>query len=163
DRGALPLPHGLLPGEVRLRGGDGRTAVPDHLRLHAGAEDPLRQGRGGRVTTAAQPLVPPRALEERARRIVVYSLLLAISALYFVPFLWSLSTSFKTLPDTAYFSLLPHHWLTVGYHDVLTKYDFKRYMLNSAFLAAVITASTVFLPALGGYAFARLRFPGPEV
>ena len=50
-----------------------------------------------------------------------------------------------------------------GYHDVLTKYDFKRYMLNSAFLAAVITASNVFLAGLGGYAFARLRFPGREV
>jgi multiple sugar transport system permease protein len=115
------------------------------------------------MTVAAEPLVPPRTVGERSRRLLVYSLLLAISALYFIPFLWSVSTSFKTLPDTAYFSLLPHHWVTVGYHDVLTKYDFKRYMLNSAFLAAVITASNVFLAGLGGYAFARLRFPGREL
>ena len=115
------------------------------------------------MTAAAEPFVPPRTVQERSRRVLVYSLLLGISALYFVPFLWSVSTSFKTLPDTAYFSLLPHHWVTTGYHDVLTKYDFKRYMLNSAFLAAVITASNVFLAGLGGYAFARLRFPGREV
>lgn len=115
------------------------------------------------MTTAAEPFVPPRTVQERSRRVFIYALLLGISALYFVPFLWSVSTSFKTLPDTAYFSLLPHHWVTTGYHDVLTKYDFKRYMLNSAFLAAVITASNVFLAGLGGYAFARLRFPGREV
>jgi multiple sugar transport system permease protein len=112
---------------------------------------------------ASESFIPSRPLSERAMRVGVYVLLLAISALYFVPFLWSLSTSFKTLPDTAYFSLLPHHWVTSAYHDVLTKYDFKRYMLNSAFLAAVITASNVFLAGLGGYAFARLRFPGREV
>ncbi len=112
---------------------------------------------------AADPYVPPRPLAERATRVAVYVLLLGISLLYFVPFLWSLSTSFKSLPETAYFSLLPHHWVTSAYRAVLSQYDFTRYFENSAFLAATITASNVFLAGLGGYAFARLRFPGREV
>ena len=44
-----------------------------------------------------------------------------------------------------------------------TEYDFKRYALNSLFLAVVITTLNLFLAALGGYAFARLRFPGREI
>ena len=51
--------------------------------------------------------IPGRARSERIRTVVVYALLFAIALLYFVPFLWMLSTSFKTLPETAYFKLLP--------------------------------------------------------
>ena len=51
--------------------------------------------------------IPGRTGFERTRTIVVYTLLFAIALLYFVPFLWMLSTSFKTLPETAHFDLLP--------------------------------------------------------
>ncbi len=61
------------------------------------------------------------------------------------------------------FSLLPHTWTTIGYHDMLHKYDFARFTLNSAVIAGAVTLSNVFLASLGGYAFARLRFPGREV
>jgi multiple sugar transport system permease protein len=115
------------------------------------------------AATAAETLAPARPASTRVKKLVVYGILIAISLLYFVPFLWSLSTSFKTLPDTAYFSLVPHHWTLSGYREALTKFDFARYMGNSAFLAGVITLSNVFLAGLGGYAFARLRFPGREV
>jgi multiple sugar transport system permease protein len=115
------------------------------------------------VAAAAEPYIPPRATGERVRMMIVYTLLLAIALVYFVPFLWSISTSFKTLPDTAYFSLLPHHWTWSGYSQAFGKYHFASYMKNSAFLAVVITATNVFLAGLGGYAFARLRFPGREV
>jgi multiple sugar transport system permease protein len=114
-------------------------------------------------TVAAESLVPPRALSERMRTVVTYTALLLIAALFFVPFLWTISTSFKTLPQTAYFNLLPHPWSLSGYREALTKFNFALYMRNSAFLAAVITCSNVFLASLGGYAFARLRFPGREV
>src|SRR5204862_4265633 len=37
------------------------------------------------------------------------------------------------------------------------------YMKNSAIVSAIVTFSSVFLASLGGYAFARLRFPGRNV
>jgi multiple sugar transport system permease protein len=86
-----------------------------------------------------------------------------IALLYFIPFLWTVSTSLKTLPETAYFSLLPHHWSLQTYHDVWTKYDFVRYIENSAGLSIAITLITLVVAGLGGYAFARLRFPGREI
>ena len=115
------------------------------------------------AVAAAEPLVPPRATSERARTLLTYAALVAISLLFFVPFLWALSTSLKTLPQTAFFHLLPHPWTIAPYREALSKFNFALYMRNSAFLAAVITASNVFLAGLGGYAFARLRFPGREL
>jgi multiple sugar transport system permease protein len=111
----------------------------------------------------AEPLVPPRARSEVVRRIVLYGLLVAFALLFFTPFVWTISTSFKTLPDTAYFNLVPHPFTTEAWKTVWNDYDFKRYALNSLFLAVVVTLLNLFLASLGGYAFARLRFPGREV
>jgi multiple sugar transport system permease protein len=111
----------------------------------------------------AEPLVPPRPKSDIARRVLVYVALLAVSLLFFVPFLWSISTSFKTLPDTQYFNFIPNPFTTQAWKTVWTQYDFKRYIANSLFLAVVITSINLVLSSLGGYAFARLRFPGREV
>jgi multiple sugar transport system permease protein len=110
----------------------------------------------------AEPYIPPKSRAAVAQRALLYVLLALVSALFFIPFLWSVSTAFKTLPDTANFSLLPHHWTVAAWKTVWTQYDFKRYILNSLFLAVVITSVNLVLSALGGYAFARLHFPGRE-
>jgi multiple sugar transport system permease protein len=111
----------------------------------------------------ARPLVPPKPRSEIARRVLVYVLLLLVSLLFFVPFIWSISTSFKTLPDTQNYNLIPHPFTTSAWKTVWTQYDFKRYIANSFFLAIVITTVNLVLSSLGGYAFARLRFPGREL
>jgi len=107
--------------------------------------------------------IPGRTRFERIRTIVVYTLLLGIALLYFVPFLWTVSTSLKTLPETAQFNLLPEHPTLAAYRNVFTNFDFARYAANSTGLALTVTVLNVFLCALGGYAFARLKFPGREV
>ena len=112
---------------------------------------------------AAEPYVPRRARSAVVGKVVLYGLLVAIALLYFVPFAWSVSTSFKTLPDTANFNFIPDPFTTSAWKSVWTDYDFKRYALNSLFLAVVVTALNLFLCSLGGYAFARLRFPGREL
>ena len=112
---------------------------------------------------AAEPYVPRRPRRWIAGRVIVYGLLLAAALLYFVPFLYTVTTSFKTLPQTAYFNLIPNPFTTDAWKSVWTDYDFKRYVLNSLFLASVVTAINLFLASLGGYAFARLRFPGREL
>ena len=111
----------------------------------------------------AQPLVPPKPPSEIARRVLVYVLLLLVSLLFFVPFIWSVSTSFKTLPDTQNYNFIPHPFTTAAWKTVWTQYDFKRYIANSFFLAIVITTINLVLSSLGGYAFARLHFPGREL
>jgi multiple sugar transport system permease protein len=120
-----------------------------------------REAAGG---SPAATGIPGRERGDRIRRTIAYVAMFGIAVLFAVPFLWSLSTSFRPLSETVQgFSLLPHHWTTVGYHDVFHKYHFGRYTLNSAIIATAITLSNVFLASIGGYAFARLRFPGREV
>ena len=112
---------------------------------------------------SAEPYVPPRPRSWIAGRVLLYVALVGIALLYFVPFLWTLSTSFKTLPDTQNFTFIPHPFTTAAWSSVWNDYDFKRYALNSVFLAVTVTLLNLFLASLGGYAFARLRFPGREV
>jgi multiple sugar transport system permease protein len=127
-----------------------RTAIDNLVKGNVGGSQP-------------QGAIPGRARSERILRLLAYVAMTAIALLYFVPFLWTVSTSLKTLPESAYFSLLPHHWTVQAYQDVWTKYDFARYIENSAGLSAAITVITLVVSGMGGYAFARLRFPGREI
>ena len=115
------------------------------------------------AAAAAEPYVPPRARADVVRRLVLYVLLIGVALVFFVPFLWSLATSFKTIPDSVGVSLIPHPWTTSAWSEIWSQYDFKTFIKNSVFLAVDITACNVFLAGLGGYAYARLRFRGREL
>jgi multiple sugar transport system permease protein len=121
-------------------------------------------GEAAAGTLPAASGIPGRERADRIRTVLTYTVMFTVAALFFIPFLWSVSTSFRTIADTVQgFSLLPKHWTTIGYHEVFYKYHFGRYTMNSAVIAAAVTASNLFLASLGGYAFARLKFPGREV
>jgi multiple sugar transport system permease protein len=108
--------------------------------------------------------IPGRGAGYRLMKVVVYALLIALALLYFVPFFWSVSTSLKTLPESVQgFDLIPNHPTLHAYREVLFSFNFARFAANSAFLAVTVTLLNLFLCSLGGYAFARLRFPGREV
>jgi multiple sugar transport system permease protein len=127
------------------------------------AEELALEGEAAAGTLPAATGIPGRERGDRIRTAVAYVVMFTVAILFAIPFLWSLSTSFRTIADTVSgFSLLPEHWTTIGYHDVFHKYHFGRYTLNSAIIAGVVTASNLFLASLGGYAFARLKFPGRE-
>jgi multiple sugar transport system permease protein len=114
-------------------------------------------------TAAAEPYIPPRPRSWIVQRAVVYLLLLAISLLFFVPFIWTVTTSFKTLPDSVNVNLIPHRWVTDAWRTIWSQYDFGLYIRNSFILAAIVVGANIVLAGLGGYAFARLRFPGREL
>lgn len=112
----------------------------------------------------AAPVIPARSTADRVRRVLVYTTLILIAILFFTPFVWSVSTSLKTLPESVKgFDLLPDDPSLRAYREALTEFNFARYMANSAFLSVVVTLSNLVLASIGGYAFARLRFPGREV
>jgi multiple sugar transport system permease protein len=115
------------------------------------------------AATATKPYVPGRGGSWIAKRALVYLLLLAVCLLFFVPFIWTVTTSLKTLPDSVNANLIPTVWTTSAWHEIFSQYDFALFIRNSLFLAVVITAANIFLGGLGGYAFARLKFPGREL
>lgn len=112
------------------------------------------------TSAAAEPYVPGRARSAIARRTLIYVVLVAVALLFFVPFFWSIVTSFKTIPDSVNVTSLPHPWTTSAWHDLWANYSFPTYIKNSVFLAVVVLCCSLFVSGLGGYAFARLRFPG---
>ena len=119
----------------------------------------LARGEEPAIGTDA-PAIPGRSRAALAGRLVLYAGLVAVAAFYFLPFFWSVSTSFKTLPESVQgFVLLPHHPTLSGYREAFTTGPFDRYFMNSAIFAITTTLTNVFLCTLGGYAFARLRFP----
>lgn len=118
-----------------------------------------------KAATAEAPLPDQDARRRRVGRIAVYTILIVYSVLVFVPFLWTISTSFKTLPESLEMTIIPRVPTTAGYVTAWTqlKPALPIMFLNSFIIAALVTVTNVFFGALGGYAFARLRFPGREV
>jgi len=115
------------------------------------------------VAAAEQPFIPGRARADIVRKALLYVVIIAVAAIFFVPFLWTLLTSFKTIPDSVNVHLWPHPWTTSAWRAMWTLYDFKTFIKNSLFLALVVTGCNIVLAGLGGYAFARLKFPGREL
>jgi multiple sugar transport system permease protein len=99
------------------------------------------------------------------RRRIAYALMIGYALIMFVPFAWSVITSFKTLPDSVRLTFFPQPFTLQGWEYALTnlKPPLLVLFLNSAAIAAVITITNVALGSLAGYAFARLRFPGREL
>ena len=86
-------------------------------------------------------------------------ILIAISMLY--PFFAMVNLSFAD--DNAIFTeagKLIHTNLTLqNYHNIFTELPLSRYFFNSLLVATLATIGQVFIAALAGYAFARLKFP----
>ncbi len=117
-----------------------------------------------RPLTDAAPMPNENFRRRRIGRIGVYAILILYAIIVFLPFLWTLSTSFKTLPESLQLTIIPRDPTTYGYVKAWTQLQpaLPVMFLNSVIIAAIVTFTNVFLGALGGYAFARLRFPGRE-
>jgi len=100
------------------------------------------------------------------RRLFSYGILAAFALTTIFPFLWMISTTFKSrgaifsLPPTLIPDLLfkPEMW--ESYIKVLTKYNFLRYTGNSFFVAGMAAVGQLVTASLAGFAFARMEFKG---
>ncbi len=97
----------------------------------------------------------------RVRMLLSYALLFLIALAFIYPFILAIATSFKTLPEIATnpVSPIPQTFTLEGYQRMFAL-NVDRWLVNSFFVAAVVTVSTVLLAALAGYAISRIKFPG---
>ncbi len=93
---------------------------------------------------------------------VLHLLLVVGSIVMLIPFLWTISSSFKDVTDIFNFppSLWPASPVFSNYTDLFSKAPFVRWYLNSIGVAAVSTALAVFFSALAGFGFAKYDFRG---
>lgn len=103
-----------------------------------------------------------RSYNLRPIDIPIWLIGLAIAAMWIMPFVWMVSTSFKYPGDvmTADIEWLPRRATLQNYIDIFTKYPIWRWALNSLIVVTVSTALCVLSGALAGYALARMDFPG---
>ncbi len=97
---------------------------------------------------------------------VVLALPLVLGSLImFLPLVWAVSFSFGQPHE--FFKLpppvLPSSFRLDNYHGVFERVDFFRFFLNSVVVTACVTIAQIFSCSMGGYAFARLRFPGKRL
>lgn len=102
--------------------------------------------------------------KEWKSQVLFWSMML-YSLFTFIPFLWSLSTSFKKQREVFQYNVIPKQATIQGYSTVLTKIqpNFLSLFLNSLFIACVVVVLHVVLASLSGYAFGRLNFPGRDL
>ena len=96
------------------------------------------------------------------RRRLAYVFLIGYALLMFVPFAWTVITSFKTLADSVRLTIFPQPFTTDAWQYVFENLEpsVVTMFFNSFVIAIAVTVSNVALGSLAGYAFARLRFPG---
>jgi ABC-type glycerol-3-phosphate transport system permease component len=94
-----------------------------------------------------------------------YLVMTAIAFVFMIPLFWMISTSLKQRWDIFAY---PPTWIPKdpqwgNYIEAFQKYPLGRFMLNSAFLVVVNTASQLLVVPIVAYGFARLRFPGKKI
>jgi len=98
------------------------------------------------------------------RRIFVHLLLLLGLAITLAPFIWMISTSFKSSESVFTFppQWIPKNPTTEQYRALFREVNFLQFFKNSVIVAFGITLFSLFLNSLGGFAFAKYKFPGRE-
>lgn len=92
-------------------------------------------------------------------------LLIIFGILTIMPLYFMLVSSFIDPNASAIlkFSLIPRQFTAGSYNYFLTfNKHVYRWLFNSLFVAATVTACNVFFASMAGYAFAKLRFPGRD-
>lgn len=100
-----------------------------------------------------------------SRPIARYTILIIGAAIMIVPFLYMVSTSFKsqtyvlTIPP----QFIPHPVTASNYTQAWTTNSFARYFVNSIIVAVISTTLSLLLSSMMAYAFARFSFPGKGI
>ncbi|GAA4195491.1 carbohydrate ABC transporter permease [Streptosporangium oxazolinicum] len=96
---------------------------------------------------------------------LLYGLLCVLCVPFVFPTWWMVTSSLKPVSEIFAFPprLLPTDWDLSAYGQVFRLQPFAGQYLNSLYIALIVTAGTMAVAAMAGYAFARIRFPGQNV
>ena len=99
-------------------------------------------------------------------KIIIYFILVVVSVIMLVPFIWMILTAFKTVGETTQvdpFVIFPRVWQTQNFGNVLKAMDFARLYANTLVMIVLRIFCAVITASLSGYAFARLEFKGKNI
>jgi multiple sugar transport system permease protein len=96
---------------------------------------------------------------------LLYIILVLYAVTTLVPFLWALSSSFKTLEEiiSGTMNFIPRNFTLGNYEQIFVKQElFPRWLMNSLIIAVAGTSLNILFNSMAGYALARLAFPGKK-
>lgn len=104
-------------------------------------------------------------MNAKTKSILLNLFLLACSLLTILPFLWMLSSSFKTNTEINAIAqtFFPAKPTLANYGSVLLRFNFLRYFGNSLAYAVAITVVTIYSSAIAGFVLCKYRFRGKEL
>ena len=96
---------------------------------------------------------------------VIYVVLIIITALMLIPFLWMLSASLKMNKDVLSFPIqwIPDNPRWKNYVDIWTKIPLLTFVKNSTKLTIIVTLLQLFTSSFAAYAFAKMNFKGKNL
>ncbi len=100
-------------------------------------------------------------MSEKAKRILLYVLLIIGALIFIFPFYFMVIGAFQTSPTNDPSSLLPiGGWTVQNFTDINSRIPLFQALLNSGIFTAGVLLGTLTFGLLAGYASARLRFRG---
>lgn len=103
-----------------------------------------------------------RILKKSLKYFVIYFLSLILVVFALAPFLWGLSTSFKTEPEVYSMppTFIPKKLTLDNYKVVLMDKNMRAYFRNTIIIALLSTFISVLVALFAAYGFSRYSFPG---
>jgi multiple sugar transport system permease protein len=79
--------------------------------------------------------------------------------------MWMVLTAFKTYEESIHIPMiiLPSSWKLDNFTEVLAKFPFAHFYINTFLMMAMVVAGQLLICSLAAYAFARLRFWGKNL
>jgi ABC-type glycerol-3-phosphate transport system permease component len=106
-----------------------------------------------------------RHMKRNLVSILLYVVLVIISIFMLLPFVWMVSTSFKLPQDV--FGFPPVIWsersTAINYVYLIMEKNLLRITWNTFFVSFSATILSLFFCSLGGYGFAKYKFPGQMI
>ncbi|MFH1524805.1 MAG: carbohydrate ABC transporter permease [Chloroflexota bacterium] len=98
-------------------------------------------------------------------KILFYGILTIVGLVFIYPFIFMVATSLKSSPEVFknILSLFGERLRFDNYTTVLGTVNMGRYMVNTTIVTLGVVAGQIVTSLLGGYAFARIRFPGRDL
>jgi len=98
------------------------------------------------------------------QRLVAYTALLLLAAVTVLPLLWMVAASLMPAGEATALPprLVPRVVTLEHYAALFSRLNLSRAFANSALVASAVTAISLLINSLAGYAFAKLRFAGRD-
>jgi multiple sugar transport system permease protein len=103
-------------------------------------------------------------MSRRTKSVLVHCALVAGAIVALFPLLWMISASFMTRGEATTLPphVVPHAFTLDHYRQLFVRLNIGRAFLSSTIVALMVTAFSVLLNSMAGYAFAKLRFGGRD-